>query len=118
MGASREKGREDIVLSGHGRQVCIYYIYIDIYIHTYIYIYIHTHIHKMGREGQLGGCRDLGASREEGREAMVLTRRILKPRAVPIRYRARFQDNCFSVLRRGSKEVSYLRLVHFCITHL
>jgi len=25
----------------------------------------------------------------------------------------RFQDNCFSVLRRGSKEVSYLRLVDF-----
>ena len=32
--------------------------------------------------------------------------------------RSRFQDNCFSVLRRGSKEVSYLRLVYFCITHL
>jgi len=26
--------------------------------------------------------------------------------------------NCFSVLRRGSKEVAYLRLVDFCITHL
>ena len=34
------------------------------------------------------------------------------------RYSSRFQDNCFSVLRRGSKEVTYLRLVDFCITHL
>ena len=28
------------------------------------------------------------------------------------------KKNCFSVLRRGSKEVTYLRLVDFCITHL
>ena len=34
------------------------------------------------------------------------------------RYNFRFQDNCFSVLRRGSKEVTYLRLVDFCITQL
>ena len=31
---------------------------------------------------------------------------------------SRFHDNCFPVLRRGSKEVTYLRLVDVCITHL
>ena len=35
------------------------------------------------------------------------------PYSRPIQY-----NNCFSVLRRGSKEVSYVRLVDFCITHL
>ena len=30
----------------------------------------------------------------------------------------RTQNNCFSVLGRGSKEVTYSRLVDFCITHL
>ena len=34
------------------------------------------------------------------------------------RNNSRFQNSCFSVLRRGSKEVTYLRLVDFCITHL
>jgi hypothetical protein len=30
---------------------------------------------------------------------------------------SRFQNNCFSVLRRSSKEVTYLRLVECCFTH-
>ena len=31
---------------------------------------------------------------------------------------SRFKNNCFTVLRSGSEEVSHLRLVDFCITQL
>jgi len=34
------------------------------------------------------------------------------------RYSSRFHNNYFTVLRSGSLEVTYLRLVDFCITHL
>ena len=40
-------------------------------------------------------------------------------RDTPIaRYSSRFQNNYITVLRSGSLEVLYLRLVDFCITHL
>ena len=68
---------------------------------------------KLVRRSALAAL-DIAASRSSS------FRQLVSSTFLELTYRnnSRFQNNCFSVLRSGSKEVTYLRLGDICVTHL